>query len=203
MDPAVALVSAYLRLNGYFLLTEFEVHDRREGRLRTLTDVDILALRPPTATGPPHYAGSSHGTEECLVVTEVDPAFGVAERLFDIVIGEVKKGGAAVNPSLATPSVLHAALRRVGDVLGLPTDRVVDGLMARGSVLTATAQVRLVAFGAHGSPPRVTAMAHRHLLDNVRRHLRRRPELSRATRYSDPVLALLELVERLEPSPAP
>ena len=203
MDPAVALVSAYLRVNGYFLLTEFEVHRREASGLRTLTDVDLVALRPPTAAGPAHYRGSEEGAEECLVVTEVDPDLGVAEDRFDVLICEVKKGGAGFNPAIVTPAVLHAALRRVGDVVAAPIDDVVDGLLATGTIRTPGAQVRLVAFGSHRASVRGTAMTHRHLLGFLLDHLRRRPELSRATRFCDPALAFLELMERIEFPAAP
>jgi hypothetical protein len=53
-DPALDLVAAYLRLNGYFVLTEQELHVRELTGLRSLTDTDIIAVRPPSATGPSH-----------------------------------------------------------------------------------------------------------------------------------------------------
>jgi hypothetical protein len=52
-DPALDLVAAYLRLNGYFVLTEQELHVRELTGLRSLTDIDIIAVRPPSATDPP------------------------------------------------------------------------------------------------------------------------------------------------------
>ena len=46
MDNAVALVQAYLRINGYFTVTEFPVVESgRSGLHRTATDIDILAVR--------------------------------------------------------------------------------------------------------------------------------------------------------------
>ena len=48
MDNAVALVQAYLRLNGYFTVTEYPViATRRDGTYRTATDLDVLAFRFP------------------------------------------------------------------------------------------------------------------------------------------------------------
>lgn len=51
-DPALALAVAYLRLNGYFVLTEQELHIREPAGFRTLTDIDIIAIRPPMASEP-------------------------------------------------------------------------------------------------------------------------------------------------------
>jgi hypothetical protein len=50
MDQAVALVEAYLRVNGYFTVSEYPVVEaRRYGGFRTATDLDILAFRFPGA----------------------------------------------------------------------------------------------------------------------------------------------------------
>ena len=46
MDTAVALVQAYLRVNGYFTVAEYPVLDATgPGGPRTITDLDILAVR--------------------------------------------------------------------------------------------------------------------------------------------------------------
>ena len=50
MDTSVALVQAYLRINGYFTVTEYPViASRSDGTYRTATDLDILAFRFPNA----------------------------------------------------------------------------------------------------------------------------------------------------------
>jgi hypothetical protein len=50
MDNSVALVQAYLRLNGYFTVSELPViASTKGGGYRTATDLDILALRFPRA----------------------------------------------------------------------------------------------------------------------------------------------------------
>jgi hypothetical protein len=42
MDNAVALVRAYLQLNGYFTITEYPVVRKTgDGSFRTLTEVDV------------------------------------------------------------------------------------------------------------------------------------------------------------------
>jgi hypothetical protein len=195
-DPALALAVAYLRLNGYFLLTEQELHIREPVGFRTLTDIDIIALRPPTAPGPVHHH-LGQGVEECLIVTDRDPDLEIDTPRFDIIIGEVKTAEATLNPALRTPAALHAALRRTGDLFTTPLDQVVDELSAQGETMTPTARVRLVAFAGHGHIGTGTTI---HLGDAarfIRNHLASRHDLYRVTRFSDPVIALLELLEKV------
>jgi hypothetical protein len=195
-DPALALAVAYLRLNGYFLLTEQELHIREPVGFRTVTDIDIIALRPPTAPGPAHHH-LGQGVEECLIVTDRDPDLGIDTTRFDIIIGEVKTAEATLNPALRTPGALHAALRRTGDLYTTPLDQVVDELSAEGGATTPTARVRLVAFAGHGRIGRGTTV---HLGDTARfihNHLASRHDLYRVTRFSDPVIALLELLAKV------
>jgi hypothetical protein len=48
VDNAVALVRAYLQLNGYFTITEYPIVRRLgDGTLRTLTEVDVAAFHLP------------------------------------------------------------------------------------------------------------------------------------------------------------
>ena len=50
MDNAVALVQAYVRVNGYFTVAEYPVIEAaRDGHYRAVTDLDILAFRFPNS----------------------------------------------------------------------------------------------------------------------------------------------------------
>jgi uncharacterized membrane protein YedE/YeeE len=50
MDTAVALVEAYLNVNGYFTVAEYPVLEAsRHGGVRAATDLDVLAFRFPGA----------------------------------------------------------------------------------------------------------------------------------------------------------
>lgn len=195
-DPALDLAVAYLRLNGYFLLTEQELHVQESARYRSLTDIDIIAIRPPSALGPiHHHAGDS--VEECLIVTDIDPTLDVDTTRFDVIVGEVKTAEATLNPALRTPGALHAALRRTGNLYATPLDQVVDKLLAEASSLTPTARVRLVAFAGYGHIAIGTTI---HLGDTarfIRNHIKSHHDLYRVTRFPDPVLALLALLDKL------
>lgn len=196
-DAALELVEAYLQVNGYFVVTELELHVREADTYRTLTDVDIVAVRHSSSTGPAHYRHGG-GAAECLLAGEVDPALGSALDRCDVVIGEVKRGEACFNPALRDPWVLHAVLRRVGDVSRAPLDEVVDELVRSGRVVTPGAQVRLIAFGSHGSVTDGLVMHHTHLVEWLNRVLTRHRELFEITSFADPVLSLLALAARVD-----
>jgi hypothetical protein len=195
LDPAVDLVTAYLRINGYFVLTEFEIHRRVGSEIRTLTDVDVIAVRHPTSPGPVHYRGGD-GAEECAIMTTVDPDLDLGGDRVDVLIGEVKQGEALFNPAIQRPEVLHAAVRRVGDVFGEPLDGVVDQLVETGHADTETARVRLVVFAGHGRVEDRMTMHLDQVVTALVGHLRSHEALSRATRFSDPGLAVIALLEK-------
>ncbi|MEA2490420.1 MAG: hypothetical protein QOH21_2212, partial [Acidobacteriota bacterium] len=89
MDHAVALVQAYLQLNGYFTSAEYPIiaGAGRNG-FRTITDIDILAFRFPTGE-PLHRGGRSVPTG--LDVSDLDLGLGVPDGTIDMIIGEVKE----------------------------------------------------------------------------------------------------------------
>ena len=50
MDMGIALVQAYLRVHGYFTVSEYPILEAmRHGEHRIATDIDILAVRFPEA----------------------------------------------------------------------------------------------------------------------------------------------------------
>jgi hypothetical protein len=194
---AAGLSVAYLRLNGYFLITEQDLHVREPTGYRSLTDIDIIAIRPPAAPGPVHHRAGAH-IEECLIVTDLDPALEADATRFDVIIGEVKTAEASLNPALRTPGALHAALRRTGDLYTAPLDEVVDQLALRGASITPTARTRLVAFARYGDIPRGTTIYLREAARFIRSHLQSHRDLYRVSRFADPVVALLELLDKVE-----
>lgn len=149
MDIAVSLVESYLRMTGYFTLSEFEVQARRPGGgFDTITDIDIMGIRFPG----PVYAGDPHGGDDAHLLLLDDPALLLEEGQIDVIIGEVKQGEAQFNPGITRHKVLHSMLRRVEWLFEASLGRIVDDLgsqqvciaPARGG---GTIRVRLVAFG--------------------------------------------------------
>lgn len=195
-DAASDLVSAYLRVNGYFVLTDLEIHVTENSGLRAVTDVDIVGIRPPSLPGPVHYRGLE-GAAECVLTGDVDPGLDVDTERCDVIIGEVKRSEAALNPGLRDPRVLHAVFRRIGDVFGAGTDDLIDELIDRGRVRTPAAHVRLVAFAGHGRVSGVLTVRHDHVVDWLNQVLARHRQLFEITSHSDPVLSLLALSSRV------
>jgi hypothetical protein len=139
MDNAVALVRAYLQLNGYFTVTEYPVVRKTgDGSFRTLTEVDIAAYRLPD--GEPDF--------------ETDPALGVPEGKADMIIGEVKEGRAQINASATDSNVLAKVLMRFGCCTEGDAHKLARMLLANGDVNTrAGLRVRLMAFGSTKDVP--------------------------------------------------
>lgn len=108
MDTAVALVKTYLQANGFFTVTEYPILESIGLTTRTVTDIDILALRFPGAGG----MGSEAPTGGLRI--EPDDALEVSDAQIELIIGEVKEGAAELNRAARDPAVVAAALRRFG-----------------------------------------------------------------------------------------
>ena len=78
MDPAVGMVESYLRVNGYFTVTEYpSVEAPKYGEYRTATDLDVLAFRFPGAGRlVPFQVGKQQATQ---VLTHSRPTHNLAE----------------------------------------------------------------------------------------------------------------------------
>ena len=121
MDTAVGLVQAYLRVNGYFTVAEYPVLDATgPAGPRTITDLDILAVRL-------HRAPGASGT----VDAPLDPALGAGGGA-DMIVGEVKEGRPHPNPAMRDPAVLEAAFTRFGCCAPEDAARLVAELLETG-----------------------------------------------------------------------
>jgi hypothetical protein len=99
MDTAVALVQAYLNVNGYFTVTEFAVLEASRRRPpRSVTDLDILALRF-TGAGPGHDVIHRRDRPSGSRDFQPDPVLGGPSDRPDMIVGEVKEGLARFNPA--------------------------------------------------------------------------------------------------------
>ena len=160
MDIAVNLVENYLRLTGYLTLSEFEVTRRqKDGSFKTLTDIDVMALRFPGAV----YIGDPHEPDECEALMIEDPVLQLEDDCVDVIIGEVKQGPAELNPGIRKHAVLHPMLRRVEWLYDEPLGNVIEGLQSNNVHIAdgrggGRVRTRLVAFGRRS----VTRTSSRH-----------------------------------------
>ena len=100
MNTAVGLVETYLRLNGYFTVTKFQVQHPiagQPGKFETATDLDVLAARLPWAAETVQRHPQRPGEARCEILLAGDPALAPARDVPDILIGEVKEGAAELN----------------------------------------------------------------------------------------------------------
>lgn len=204
MDSAVSLVQAYLRVNGYFTVTEYPVVEAmgRAPGYQEATDLDVLAIRFPGAAR--RIPGESRSRADRHPAFEPDPRIVADASAPDMVIGEVKQGTAELNPSARRKEVLAAALARFGCCPADEASDAVETLVREGSAMTPDGhRVRLVAFGSSVSQGGATAydqISLGHVLEYLRRYIRDHWPVLRHAHFKDPVFAFLVLEEKVRKS---
>lgn len=195
MDTAVALVQSYLYMNGFFTVTEYPVWETMEdGEIRTVTDVDMLAVRFP---GAGRVDPADHARPGAV---PPDPALGIDPDRIELLIAEVKEGRAELNDAARSREVLHAALHRFGNVAEQEADDLIAQLLDGGEALHPNGvRVRLMSFGSR--PPREETASHQWLLMGqivtyIRQILTENWFAARALQSKDPVISQMILVEK-------
>ena len=195
MDHAVALVEAYLQLNGYFTSAEYPILARAgRGGAQMITDIDIVAFRFPS--GLPTLTGKR--APRGLDLSDLDPDLGVSPDTIDMVIGEVKEGRVGINTGIRNPEVLRAVISRLGDESH--QEQVVDDLLRTGAARTSSSVVvRLVAFGSFppgdAVPPcRIISLGH--ALTYLQSYVRRHWNVLRHLQFKDPAFGFLMTLEK-------
>lgn len=193
MDTAVALVQSYLYMNGYFTVTEYPVLELiADGEYRTVTDVDMLALRLPGDGRTGDITGSA--------VVDIDPALDVDLGRVDLIIAEVKEGKAELNSSARDRRVLRAALNRFGAVPEDRTAAVINELLEDGEAEHPDgARVRLMAFGSRPPAqrrPKYLWMLHGDLVGFMHRTINEHWSAAQTIQSKDPALSFLLLLEK-------
>jgi hypothetical protein len=196
MDHAVALVQAYLQLNGYFTSAEYPIiaGTGRSG-FRTITDIDILAFRFPT--GSP-LAKRNKQDPTGLDITGLDPGLAVPTEAIDMIIGEVKEGRVNINTGIRDPQVLDAVVSRFGDVGDVK--EVVHHLLQTGTAeIPPDFSVRLIAFGSFppGAPvPPCRIISLGHVLQFLQQYVRKHWQMLRHLQFKDPAFGFLMTLEK-------
>ena len=196
MDHAVALVQAYLQLNGYFTSAEYPIiAGTVRDSFRTITDIDILAFRFPS--GAP-LKGRGRRTPKWLDLSQLDPGLGVPETSIDMIIGEVKEGRVGINTGVRDPKVLKTVINRFGEVFD--ADRVVNELLRSGSAkIPPASSVRLIAFGSFppGAPvPPCRIISLGHVLAYLQSYVHKHWRMLRHLQFKDPAFGFLMTLEK-------
>lgn len=196
MDHAVALVQAYLQLNGYFTSAEFPIiaGTTRNG-FRTVTDIDIVAFRFPS--GEP-LAKKGRKAPKSLDVSGLDRGLAVPTESIDMIIGEVKEGRVGINTGIQDPEVLKIVVSRFSQVSD--ADRVVHDLLRTGTArIPPGSSVRLIAFGSFppGSqvpPCRIISLGH--VLSFLQAYVHKHWRMLRHLQFKDPAFGFLMTLEK-------
>ena len=199
MDISVALVQAYLHINGYFTVAEYEVLEAYCGsHARSVTDLDILAFRFAGA-GNAVIRGSGRRPLGGRPFVP-DPILRCPTDRPDMLVGEVKEGAARFNQAMRAPVVLEIALARLGCCSDEHARELTRELLSRGSVISPAGHtVRMIAFGdtpdrdRHGT---WTTIPMRHVVKFLQGHLREHWDILRHAPIKDPALGVLALLEK-------
>ena len=200
MDNAVALVQAYLRLNGYFTVSEYPVVAvGRPGDYRTATDLDLLAFRFPNS-GQLVPARDRRGTRDENHAS-LDAALGIPVDRSDMIVAEVKEGRAALNQPATDAGVIRATLVAFGCCADHDADDVVNQLLARGHALLPIGHaVRLVVFASSGNGPgrKYHVVSLGHVVQYLRDYIREHWEVLRHWDSNDPAMGFLITLAKAE-----
>jgi len=196
MDNAVALVQAYLHINGYFSVAEYPVIEAvgKERNYRIATDLDILAFRFPDAG---HLIPGKRGDETLYAP---DPALHCPHDQADMLVGEVKEGHAVLNRGATDPSVLRSMLARFGCCPMHDVGQLVKQLINKGRATAPSGHlVRLVAFGSgtesvEGRHYEVIDLGH--VVQFLQNYLRQHWDVLRHAQFKDPAFGFLMTLEK-------
>ena len=200
MDVSTELVQAYLQVNGYFTAAEYPLVERdRRGGFRTLTDIDLLAVRFGRNVRRPRQRRASAPRVTGPISEQPDPALQCADDETDMIVGEIKQGRAQVNVATRKHRVLAGALARFGCCSTSESHHFAELLLRDGRARSAHGHtVRMVLFASHGE--RAPSGWHWIHLDHVftflDAHLRDAKGAMRGVHFSDPALAWLSLLDK-------
>ncbi|MFU8802792.1 MAG: hypothetical protein ACNA8W_03185 [Bradymonadaceae bacterium] len=201
MDNAVAIVQAYLNVNGYFTVVEYPILEGSpHGRWRSATDLDVLALRFPGAGRSAN--GNKGSAMRGNLAFEPDPILGAPMDLPDMIVGEVKEGLARFNPAARNPEVLATALARIGCCDLEEAAAITQKLLHNGQVETRHGhRIRMVAFGSRIDESdqlaeRVISMGH--MVGFLRDYLSEHWDALGQTQLKGDALGFLALLEKAE-----
>ena len=201
MDHAVALVESYLRVNGYFTVTEYPVVEAcRYGGYRTATDLDVLAFRFPRVGRLTQFQAGRPTNNPDVEIFAPDPHLGSLVDQGDMLIGEVKEGRAELNAAARDPAVLRAVLARFGCCSPEHVPGVVQALLQHGSTHTHSGHVvRLIAFGS--LPPesngrKYTVISLGHVREFLEAYIREHWDVLCHAQFKDPAFGFEIMLEK-------
>lgn len=199
MDPAISLVQAYLRLNGYLTVTDYPLFEqRKDGEVRAVTDLDVVGFR----LGRPGTVRTPFGLDGAH---RIDPALVEDPTRDDMIIAEVKGGTPRFNDATLESSVLGAALVFFGGCSSEEARDLAQALLSHGEATASDGHtVRIIAFGS-GLPSIRDRGVYRsvsllHVSEFMEDYLRAEWPALRQVDVQEPALDMLQLLMKARTS---
>lgn len=198
MDSAVGLVQAYLRVNGFFTVTEYPIVAELRHGARMLTDVDIMAMRFPGAERwIPEGSSRGHALPS-------DPGLSIEDEGLQMIIGEVKEGKARLNQSALSLPVVEAVIRRFGCCAHDPA-ATARKVVRNGSATTVVGdgmpcRIRIIVFGGATDETggRYEVISLKHVITYLSRYLDQYRDVFLSAQFKDQALGLMALLVKLD-----
>jgi hypothetical protein len=186
MDAATALVRLYLHSHAYFAVTDYPIIEAvDEKHYRSVTDVDILAVRLPGAGRIITHQGRGRKHDE-----RIDPELAPSDDRIDMIIAEVKEGEAELNRGARDPAVLRGALTRFGAIKPQETESIVGELLRKGESTMAFGSYR----GRNSGGYKVITL--KHVLEFLESMMRENWNALRHAQFKDPAINFLVVLEK-------
>lgn len=197
MDNAVALVNAYLQINGYFTVSEFPVveHFNRDNtKLRSATDIDIMGFRFPNA-GMIKQVKNKNDSK----ITYTDEKLEIKKEFSDMIIGEVKEGTAKFNRNIFEPEVLRTVLIRFGCCDYSEIETAVSSLISKGFYdIPHRHTIRMIIFCIENEfVYKYKTISLKHILNFLKEYINNNWEFFKTANYKDQGLGFMVTVEKI------
>jgi len=199
MDNAVTLVRAYLQLNGYFVVTEYPLVEMDEQKkMRTVTDIDILAFRFAhtgrmiSSSESPQIEKQIHIPDEILIPEGNQP---------DMLIAEVKEGYAKENRNMFQKDALKSVLTRFGCCTPGEFNDLYDTFSNTGKAeLPSGHFLRSVVFGSKAPAQKKSFVSKfislHHVINYLNRYIEKHWDYFRTANFRDPALSFLVTLKK-------
>lgn len=199
MDPAIALVQAYLRLNGYLTVRDYPLFEQqKDGEVRAVTDLDVVGFRMGRP-GPARCPFGLNGAQRIDSRLVEDPTRN------DLIIAEVKGGAPRFNEATLRPDVLGAALVFFGGCSEDEARDLAHTLLSRGEATASKGhKVRIIAFGSGDPSPRdrgvYRSVSLLHVTEFMESYLQAEWPSLRQVDVHEPALDMLQLLMKARTS---
>lgn len=189
-------MQAYLRLNGFFTVTEYPIISQGRDGAYPLTDVDVLGIRFPNAQQwISNKRHKGHGLEN-------DPVLDIEPHCIQMIIGEVKEGKPRLNSRAYSPPVIESIIHRFGccdDDPHLVALQVIGHGEAETHVGNQQCRIRMLVFGGgvEATATNYDNIGLRHVVGYLNNFVYRHSDVFLAAQIKDESLDLMALLVKL------